>query len=197
MALVTQDVTPTRSYTPFEGMSERQRLSNSVPRGLLRFFSNEAVDAKPVNDDIRLSITGSLPPNFAYVISALSFIIEVDTATDWTSFCRFRIFNGIPNGPPSNEQVARFNFSFNSMGVAIMPNSRILEFSAGSLREWFPQPIVRSAGAAGLSFTLLAGNGANAVQAAGAMFFNLSFYQYELNQAVRYPLNAPIPVGIR
>lgn len=197
MALVTQNITAVRSYSPFEGMSERQRLRTAVPRGMVRFNFNGVLTAKPVNDDIVVNITGSLPPSFAYVISDMSYQLEVDTASDWAPFARFRIFNGLPNGEPGNEQVALFNMTLFNPGVAIAAAQRVLEFSMGSLREWYPTPIVRTPGAAGLSFTLRVGNGIDAVQAAGTQFFNLNFYQYELNQAVRFPLNFPLPVGIR
>jgi len=195
VALVTQTITPTRLFSPFEGMSEAQRLVSSVPRGMLRFFSDEAVDAKPVNDDLLINITGSLPPSFAYVLSSMSYQIQVDRAVDFDALARFRIFNGLPNGVPGNEQVALFNFTSLSSGVGVQ--EKILEYSRGALREWYPQPLVRTQGAAGISFTLRITNGNNTVQAAGTQFFNCAFYQYELNQAVRFPLNSPFPVGIR
>ncbi len=195
MATVAQNVTPLITYTPFEGMSEPQRLQNAVPRGMVRFFSNDALAAKPVDDDIVLNITGSLPPNFAYVISNLNFQIAVDRVADWDANCNFRIFNGLPNALPGNEQWATFGFS--SFVLSSLTNRRVLNFSTGSIREWFPNPIWRTQGAAGISFTLLAGNDVATVQAAGTMFFTASFYQYDLTQAVRFPLNFPIPVGIR
>lgn len=197
MALVTQNITPVSRYSPFEGMSEQQRLYNSVPRGLLRFFTTEAIDAKPVNDDLLVNITGSLPQGFAYVVSAISWQLTVTTAADFFATVFFRLFNAIPNGEVPNEQVANFNFQDASPSAAIVPANRILDFERGSLREWFPQPLVQTQGAAGMSFTARAFNPSNTVQPAGTQFFNLSFYQYELNQAVRFPLNSPFPVGIR
>ncbi len=195
MALVTQTITPTSTFTPFEGMSEAQRLTNAVPRGLVRFETRVATAVKPVNDDLLLEITGSLPPNFAYVVSTLSYVIQIDTAADFDNFARLRIFNGLPNAVPGNEQIALFNFSKLLSGVGTA--ERVLTYGEGSLREWFPNPIWRTAGAAGISFTLRITNGNNAVMAAGTQFFNMSFYQYDLTQAVRFPLNSPIPVGIR
>jgi len=197
MALVTQDVGPVRSYSPFEGMSEAQRLVTAVPRGLLRFFSDTALDAKPVNDDLVVNITASLPPGFAYVLSSLSYVLAVDRAADFDEFARFRIFNGLPDGDAGNEQVAAFGLSLYIPGQAIAIAQRILNYSGGTPRDWFPQPLVRTKGALGMSFTLQLGNGENTVQAAGTQFFNCAFYQYELNQAVRFPLNFPLPVGIR
>lgn len=197
MALVTQNITPISRYSPFEGMSEAQRLYSSSPRGLLRFFSSEAIDAKPVNDDLLVIITGSLPQGFAYVVSAMSWQITVGTASDWHPEVFFRIFNGIPNGEVPNEQVSIFNLDVMAPSTAIVANSLILEYTKGALREWYPQPLVQTQGALGMSFTIRAFNAANTVQSAGTQFFNLSFYQYELNQAVRFPLNSPFPVGIR
>lgn len=197
MALVTLNVTPTRHYSPFEGLSEAQRLVSAVPRGLLRFFSDIAVTAKPINDDLVINITGSLPIGFAYVISSLSYQLAADRAADFSAITRFRMFNALPNGTPGNEQVATFNLTNYGPGAAIAGPQRFLDFSLGSLREWYPQPLVLTQGAAGMSFTLQIGNGSDTAMAEGTQFFNCAFYQYELNQAIRFPLNFPLPVGIR
>ncbi len=196
MAVVTQTVTPVRSYSPFEGMNEAQRLVTAVPRGLVRFDSEVALTAKPVNDSYDLQFTCSLPAGFAHVCSSLNFEIAVDTATDFDAVASGRVFNGLANVPPGNTQFATFAMS-NVPDLVANDPKRILNFSLGSLREWFPNPIVKSPGAAGHSFLLNYHNSAAAVQAAGLLSFHLNVYQYELNQAVRFPLNFPIPVGIR
>jgi len=164
---------------------------------MIRFFDATALDAKPVNDDLRVNITGSLPAGFAYIMSSISYVLGVDRAADFDDTARFRIFNGLPQGILGNEQVAAFNLASYIPGQAIAIGQRILDFSRGGPREWFPQPLVRTQGAAGMSFTLEVGNGADTVQAAGTQFFNCAFYQYELNQAVRFPLNSPFPTSIR
>ncbi len=171
-------------------------MVTAVPRGLVRFDFETALLAKPVNDSYDLQLTCSMPAGFAYVVSALSFEIAVDTATDFDAVCQGRVFNGLANVPPSNTQFATFAMSNVPDTVANDPK-RILNFSLGSLREWFPNPMVRSAAALGSSFILNYHNSAAAVQAAGLLSFHLNLYQYELNQAVRYPLNSPFPVGIR
>lgn len=197
MALVTQSVTPVRSYSPFEGMSEARRLQSAVPRGMVRFFSDAASSAVPVNDDYSLQFTCSLPPNFAYIISACSFQIVVDVAAEFYDQIRLRMFNTLPNGVPGNEQVGLAKLGDFDPTSAISPNARVMTLSTGTLREMFPQPLVRTPGAVGMSFLLNVANGGNTVQSAGTMFFNASFYQYELNQAVRFPLNYPTPVAMR
>ncbi len=178
-------------------MSERQRLVTSVPRGLIRFFSDEAVEAKPVNDDYIINITGSLPINFAYVLSAMSWNVVINRAPDWSDHARFRIFNGLPNGTPANEQVAVFFMRDLSSDNTIQPHQLVLDYSLGSLREWYPQPLTLTPGAAGMSFTISAVNQNDTVSAAGTQDFSIAFYQYELNQAVRFPLNNPLPTAIR
>lgn len=197
MALVTQNVTPVRSYSPFEGMSEAQRLRSAVPRGLLRFFSDEALEAKPVNDDIVINVSCSLPLGFAYIFSSLSWVLVNDRAADWQPFAKARIFNGLPNGTPGNEQPATFNMTNVSPAAVVLAKQRVLDFSLGDPRTWWPQPLVATPGAAGMTFIISAFNATDTVEAAGTQFFNAAFYQYELNQAVRYPLNNPLPVGIR
>ncbi len=177
-------------------MSEAVRLVTAVPRGLIRFDTETSLTAKPVNDSYDLQLTCSLPNGFAYVLSQLSFRISVDTASDFDAVASGRVFNGLPNVPTTNTQYAAFNMSSVPDTVANDP-TRVLDYSLGSLNDWFPGPIVRSAEAIGHSFLLNYHNSAAAVQAAGSIFFHMSVYQYELNQAVRYPLNFPLPVGIR
>lgn len=197
MAVVTQALTPRNNYSPFEGMSEAQRLVTAVPRGLVRFDSNSAgLTAKPVNDSYDLTITCQLPNGFAYVISAVSFDIAVDTASDFDNFCTISIFNGISNGQISNQQRGSFGMSLNPQTVAADPR-RVMHYQLGGLHDSWPGPIVRTQAAVAHSMLLTYHNSAAAVQAAGAISFHASFYQYELNQAVRFPMNFPMPVGVR
>lgn len=196
MAVVTQGVTPARSYSPFEGVPERVRMVTAVPRGLVRFHASEALDAKPINDIINLTVTCSLPPAFAYVLSSLSFEIAVNKATDWNDTCRVRLFNGVPSAPVGNNLAAAFNMSNYDDG-AVTDGRRILDYSLGDVRTWWPNPIVKTHGAAGLSVILQYTDDVATAAAGGTLEFNLALYQYELNQAVRFPLNFPLPVGIR
>lgn len=194
MAVVTQTVTPAVSYSPFEGMPEAQRMVSSVPRGIIRYASVDAVDAKPVNDDIRINVVGLLPAGFAYVLSSFSWKIIVDRAADFDDSVIFNLTNGIPNGIPPVTQDAACAFRLQDTFFNVR---RVVDQSLGSLREMFPQPLVKTVGATTMSFTITASNGNNTVQAAGTQSFHMAFYQYELNQAVRFPLNSPVPVGIR
>lgn len=176
-------------------MPEAQRLVSAVPRGLVRFTTADALAAKPVNDSIDLTLSCSLPPGFAYVLSALAFEIIVDTATDWDPLCRFFIFSGIPNIPVASRQSSAYDMKTVD-GVVGADVNRILSFNEGNVRDWYPNPIFRTDSAA-ISAQLQYHNSAAAVGAAGLINFHLSFYQYEINQALRYPLNFPLPVGIR
>jgi len=198
MAVVTQTVTPSRSYTPFEGPSEAQRNWSSIPRGMTRFNNlgpTVALQAKPVNDSIDLQFTCSLPAGFAYVFSYLSFELQVDTASDWDVFCTCTIFNGIPGGPAGSFPRAVCAMPLVPDIVANDPR-RILDYSLGDVSEWFHTPTIGQ-GAGASTFLLNYHNSAAAVQAAGVIRFHAGFYQYELNQAVRFPLNYPLPVGQR
>lgn len=195
MAVVSSVFTPTRSYSPFEGMGEAQRLVTAVPRGMIRFNLAQTLPAKPVNDSQNMQVTASLPAGFAYVFSYCTFEIQVDTASDWDSVCRVTMFNGMPGGPSGtfSRTVANMNSSPNT--VAADP-SRIMDYSLGNLAWAFHTPTVGQGGGAS-TFLINYENSAAAVQAAGTVRYNSGFYQYELNQAVRFPLNFPLPVGVR
>jgi len=196
VAVVTQNEAPGVSYSPFEGLADARRVYTSVPRGILRFDLEVGLDAKPVNDSHDLQITCSFPAGFAYIMSSVAFEIEVDTATDWDANCQSRIFNGLPNSAPGNVQFGTFGMA-NVPGTVAQDPRRILNFQLGTLSDWYRHPIFRSSGAVGHSFILNYHNSAAAVQGAGSVFFHAACYQYELNQAVRFPLNNPLPVASR
>lgn len=179
-------------------MSEAMRLRSSVPRGLVRFDTINAQGsvAKPVNDSYDLQLTCSLPPGFAYVMSSLNFELAADTISDFDGVCNVRVFNGLPNGPASSTQSAIFEMPVYPNTVALDP-SRILSYSTGSLAWWFHHPLVQTTGTLGMTVLLNFHNSAAAAGAAGVIDFHLALYQYELNQAVRYPLNNPLPVSNR
>lgn len=163
---------------------------------MIRFFSAEALDLKAVNDDLVVNFTCSLPPNFAYVLSSMHYELAVDRAVDFESEARFRVFNGVPNAPAGNNLISLGTLTDVAVEPGLVP-LKVLTWPLGSLRENYPTPIWRSPAAAGMSAILQVRNLNNTVQAAGTQEFHLAFYQYELNQAVRFPLNFPLPVGLR
>lgn len=192
MAQVTQDITPLRTYQPFEGISEAARIGSAVPRGIVRFEATPALVLKGINDDLIVNITGSLPLNFAHIVSSMSYGITVDRAADFNAKARFRIFDGIPGGSAGISQLFLLDFLFYSPDGS--EGQAILDVGTNKLREMLPGPIwSRNAP----SFTLQVNNQSNTAQGAGTMFFVIDFYQYDLTQAVRYPLNFPFPVGAR
>lgn len=196
MAVVTQAVTPDRFYTPFEGMPDAVRLRNGVPRGLFRFFSDQSLAAKPVNDTMVINFTMALPPNFAYTLSKITYMLGVDTASDWEDECIIRAFNTMPNVAPGNEQWTTWGMRLHEPGSTLQ-NRRVLTYELGTPREFYPTPMWLSEGGVGHSFLLNYANKAAAVQAAGVQFLSLECYQYDLSQAVRYPLNSPLPTTLR
>ncbi len=161
----------------------------------MRFHSVEAIDAKPINDDLQLDITGSLPIGFAYVFASLSWRMSVDLFGDFLDVVGFRIFNGIPTAPNGNEQWALLNLTDFQRNPST--GTKTLEYTRGGLREWFPLVLSSPGPSQAMSFTLAVANPADPASAAGTQEFHAAFYQYELNQAVRFPLNFPLPVGVR
>ncbi len=198
MAVVTQVIAPARSYSPFEGMSEAQRLASAVPRGLIRFDTvvGQTITAKPINDSYDLQVTCSLPDGFAYILSGLSFQVAVDTISDYDDTCQGRIFNGLPTAAPGGAEHAIFDMTEVASTVALRP-MRILSYGRGTLATWFHHPFTRNLAGTGLSFLINYHNSAAPAAATGLVSFHLSIYQYELNQLVRFPLNYPTPVGSR
>ncbi len=190
VAVVTQSVAYGSTYQAFERPPDYLALNSMIPRGVRRFFIDQALDAKPVNDEIELFMTATLPLNFAYLLRSVTFQISVDTAADWETTCLIRMFNAIPNQPSSTETQAVLMSDVTGSANGT-PSNTIR--SAQLDLSMFTGPFWPTDGNPA-TFRISAFNTAAAVGAAGTIRSHVDFFEYDLTQAQKYYLNTPIPV---
>ncbi len=192
MATVTQTVVSTPSYVPYERPPQPLTLWSAIPRGLQSFIVPLTVlDLKAINDTQILVITATLPPNFGYVMNAAAFSITQDRAVDWTVRCNLNLQN--------------FYRAPVDLSISLASNW-VQEFSAGisdSTRHmrvtqaWPTFPIIGSTDTSGALVVLNARNGTATAASAGTLTAFLSFWQFDLEQIRKFPINSPIPTHSR
>ncbi len=191
IALVTDSLTYETSYQPFERPPDNTTLYSLIPRGLRRFFLQTDTAVKPVNDQIVMLITATLPVNFAYLLRSFNYQLTVDTSSDWDNSLELRMFNHIPGQPLGTSESLQVQ-SANMATTAPMKFARADSIMLSN----FAGPIWAVHGG-GITFRVQATNQAAAVQAAGFVITHVEFLEYDLTQAQRYYVNTPVPVLTR
>lgn len=192
MAQVTTAISFVSSYQPFERPPQAVSLWTAIPRGLQSFTVNtQAIDAKPLNDIALLTITAQLPPNFGYVFADVALQISQDLAVDWD-----------PNYILNLQSFYRAPQAV-SLGLSISAMLPSLAGGFGTVRSTaektgaFSFPIVGTKGTSGILINLQATNQAAAATTTGVCDAYISFWQFDLEQIFKYPINSPIPVNAR
>ncbi len=194
MALVIQNKPTIADFVPYERPPQPYTLWSAIPRGLQSFIvSSDQLEAKPVNDTFLLNITLTLPPNFAYVMADMNIGIIQDRAVDWDNKCNLNVQN-----------FYRANVTL-SVGLA---SNWLQEFPTNAaddtqrtnlgLISLLPTyPIIGSQGTSGALIVASMWNNNATVAATGTINAYFSFWQFDLEQVRKYPINAPVPVHSR
>jgi len=192
MATVTQTIAMTGVYVPYERPPEQFTLWSAIPRGLQSFLvPGSQLDLKAVNDVQQLNLTATLPPNFGYVMVDMSFSITQDRAVDWQA-------NTILNF--QNYYRAPVNISVGLSSSWIQSMVPGLTDSTRHYRKDQPYPAFPIIGATDTSGVLVVINGRNnaaAAAAAGTINAFISFWQFDLEQIRKFPINTAIPTHSR
>ncbi len=184
MAVVTESLTYSQSYTPFETPPQAATQFSLVPRGVRRFFFNNDVALKPVNDQLNLFLTANLPENFAYILTRFNYQLTADTASDWDRQLELRMFNHIPGQELGNSEHVHAQLTLMvpaSFNPQLTVDTVDLTNFAGPF--WGPA-----------SFRVFTANVAAAAAAASFLISHCEFLEYDLAQAQRYFINTRIPV---
>ncbi len=193
MALDIQTIDMTGNYVPFERPPQPYTLWSAIPRGLQSFIvDSQALDAKALNDEAFLVMRATLPPNFGYVLADVNMSINQDLAINWTSVCNFNIqnFYRIPVNI-SVGMIANFVQDF-------LINSQDAQGRSMSVSQAFPSfPMIGSEGTSGVFIQMSAWNNVAAAAAIGTTNAYMSFWQFDLEQIRKYPINSPQPVHAR
>jgi len=189
MAIVTDNLNYSASYTPFERPPEAFTLSSLVPRGLRRFFLDSATSAKPQTDSHSIFVTATLPDAFAYILVRFNLNLSVDRALDYQDSLLTRLFNHIPGQPLGSFELINLPFQFFQRVGESSRYSR----NQGELSSFVGPMWSTHQGA--ITFRVeLSNNNVSTAAGVGFVGSHVEFLEYDLVQAQRYWINTPIPV---
>lgn len=195
MALVVQTIFPVRAYTPYERPPDNVALWTAIPRGMVSFTAFEAVDAKDIADKALISIPWVLPPNFGYIMESLHFTLTQNRATDWGNSLNLNLQNFAEWGVVGLNANFRRQFELNTQDNNTRTSCDLGGDDASS--KWPTYPIVGTA-PAGASLSFNAFNNSTAfASTAGSCHFYCRFWEFDLEQARKFPINSPLPVQSR
>ena len=198
MAIVDTIPTLTITRQPFERPPQQDTIWTNIPRGFLHFALDGAtLDAKPINDDQHLRISGVLPPGFAYQFVQIGMSIQQDVAASWGARPIMRFVNWVPNTVHGAHLVFVLEdcFEFPDAGAALPVTVMRGLGEAGS--HPMAHQLIFQPGRAALSFSLLAVNESDPAGAVGTVDFLASFLEFDLTQATRFGVQTPTPVMLR
>ncbi len=195
MALDIQTVFPVRAYTPYERPPDIVALWSAIPRGMLSFTAFEALDAKALNDEALVTIPWVLPSNFAYVLESLHFSITQNRAQDWSDRVNLNLQNFARWGVVGLNGNYRRGFEASTQDV----NTRTITDIGGNegITSFPTFPLVNPETANGVAFNFNAFNNTATAATAGTLHFYCNFWEFDLEQVRKYPINSPVPVQLR
>ncbi len=179
------------AYTPYVRPPQDLTRFSAIPRGLKSFVVRAAtLAAKPVNDDLLLTISWTLPAGFGYILNELHVNIIDDRAIDFRDDGIWRIGNTTAATQGMNY---RYPIPWRAMSQAAAGNDvRGTAIPAGTLLR---TPIIPGQGATtnSLSFT----NSVDTVAAAGTVNAVISFWEYDLEQIQYFAAHSAVGVFVR
>ncbi len=192
MAQVTTAIAMVGSYQPFERPPQNIALWTAIPRGLQSFTINtQSLDAKPINDIHLLSCTATLPPNFGYVFSEVALQISQDVADAWDPafLLNLQTFYWAPEAVSNG-------LSISAMLPSLASGFGTVRCFAGRTGA-FAFPLIGTPGTSGIAINLQATNQAAPAGAAGVVDAYINFWQFDLEQIRKFPINSPVPTSSR
>lgn len=191
MALVTTTINMTPTYQPFERPPDQVTLWSAIPRGLRGFVVAAGVlDVKPINDDQQLILLGTLPSNFAYVFAEIGLRILVDVAASWDSEYTL-ILQDYYQGRA--DVIQQWNFEFSSSNLQSTARGQ----GHTAIGQTPRQPMWSPRDTDGIVINISTFNNGAPAGAAGTVWANINFWEFDLEQAKKHPINTPFPVHVR
>ncbi len=187
MALVTDTLTYTGAYRPFERPPEGRSLNSLIPRGVRRFTISTVTAVKPVNDQIQTFISATLPLNFAYILRSFTLEMSDTRATDWERFVMLRIAESGQGAFADNGLVPLelFGASAAPVGARLVASPADVSNFQGPFWSLKGRTVVFRAELVNMTTTVTLG---------GSLISHVEFYEYDLTQAQRHYINTAIPV---
>ncbi len=195
MANVATLIAMDPTYQPFERPPDPLALWTPIPRGLRGFIVElGALDLKPVGDTQTLVLTATLPPSFAYVFAEISLRISQDRAQSWFPAYTLNLQNWYQGRLGVSTS---FAFPWNGIDHGNQPlnTERSNGFTKGSMVP--KAPMWAPSGTSGILIRFNAQNADGTVATAGTLSAYINFWEFDLEQARKFPINSPIPTHQR
>lgn len=191
MANVSVIFQMTAQYLPFERPPDPRTLWTAIPRGLRGFVVEDGtLPLKPVNDTETLHLQATLPGNFAYVFAGMSLSLRQDRAGDWFSKYTLSLTDY-----HQGSLVLRNSWNFEFTTSANLPVDR--KCDGGGPDRVPRQPMWAGRGSSGISIAIDTFNATATVATSGFVNCFINFWEFDLEQARKYPINTPIPTQSR
>ncbi len=192
MALVIDTRVGITSFVPYERPPQSVTLWSAIPRGLVSFVSAvSAIALKPINDQLLVQMTGVLPPNFGYVMNDANFSVAVSAVQTWHPDMNLNLQNFYRGGSETIGLSGNWPQGFDT--ISVLSDLRAMNRE----QPWPAFPLIGTAGTTGIQFVLSAWNADAAANPAGVLNAYLSFWQFDLEQIRKFPINSPVPVHVR
>ena len=159
-----------------------------MPRALVNFTLpfNQAISAKPLNDQQEILVAIDLPVEFAYRMTAMNVAVVQDKAHSYRDRTYLEVTNAIRGLPGGNtQQWPLTNEEFDRIPTAVQAFAARFEYHA------MPTDILQASSGLGAVITYKASNQTSAAAGAGTMNFLATFLEYDIEQAQRFPVHWP------
>lgn len=194
MAVVTVNNTAVFSRTPFIKPPDLDREFTAMPRAVVNFTlpPTTVMTAKPINDQETMIITLPIPAEFVYRLVDVSVTVFQDVADAWQPFGYIEITNGVRGLPLGSVQQHAV-----TLDQPLRTVPRVLPFSfwnATSTGRRLPNYLIQAVDGNAPTVTFKAINVATPAGAEGTLNCRFAFFEYDIEQAQRFPLHWPTVV---
>jgi len=195
MALQIQNVALVEDYVPFERPPQNITLWSAIPRGVVSFFAaGVALDTKTINNDMLLNLNATLPPNYGYVFMDANLTIAQSTSNAWNTGCNLNLQNFYrANGSSAIGLTGNWFQDMQSSD----PATQFEQVSMRVTQDWPAFPMIGVPGSSGILAVHSAGNPLDPATSGGTVNYYSSWWQFDLEQIRKFPINSPIPTHAR
>ncbi len=193
MVLQIQNTPLTGSFVPYERPPQPYTLWSAIPRGLQSFIAaNATLEAITGGNELLLNLTATLPPNFAYVMADMNLTIAQSLGSQWANECNLNLQNFYRTTLDLAVALAS-DWPEQMLNVAQDLTTRNMR-----LNNPLPSfPIIGAEGTTGVQVNLSYFNNAGNAATAGTINAYCSFWQFDLEQVRKFPINSPQPTHAR
>lgn len=192
MAVVIETFAMEPTYLPFERPSDVETLWSSIPRGLRGFTTSEVLPLKLINDVQVFELNATLPTGFAYVFAEIGVRLAQNRAFDWDGQYSLNLRNWY-QGTTAGKIEMNWKLDFPSFDRNL--SQRVNGFTA--LDTLPKQPMWSPRGTTGIRLVISSFNSNSNAAVAGTIAAFINFWEFDLEQIRKFPINSPFPTHSR